>query len=383
LGGSYNSVGTDGDGLNDIKERNLVSGNDDYGIHINGDHHTIAGNYIGTNAAGNTALSNGYYGIRLDETTSVTIGGTVLNSYNVISGNGDAGIQLYGSNKTVIKGNLIGTDQAGESPLPNGNNGITLSGSWDNVIGSSQRGAQNVIACNTGSGILLGGAASFAATNNIIQGNYIGVFRDGETPCGNQGMGVGLDHYSVDDTTIGGTGAGEGNIIANSGKDGVRVHYNGTINNSIRGNAIYSNSEEGIDLTWDSNDGVTPNDGDDSDIGPNNYQNYPVLENASFSGDSLTVSVALTSTASTKFQIDFFLNTSCDPSGHGEGEIYLGQIGRVTDATGEVHFGTTIASLPFESGYLTSTATDPDGNTSEFSTCLAVAHKVYIPLVMR
>ena len=79
----------------------------------------------------------------------------------------------------------------------------------------------------------------------------------------------------------------------------------------------------------------------------------------------------------------FFLNKTCDPSGHGEGAFYLGQLGMTTDPTGVVHFSTTKSSLPFSSGYLTSTATDRDGNTSEFSACLKLTRMVFIPLVMR
>ena len=121
--------------------------------------------------------------------------------------------------------------------------GIDLNGSWSNVIGGSTNAARNVIACNKSSGISLGYATSFGTTNNAIKGNYIGVLRDGKTPCGNQGSGVFLEDYSVDDTTIGGVDAGEGNIIANNLRDGIRVIGNGAINNKIRGNAIYDNDE--------------------------------------------------------------------------------------------------------------------------------------------
>src|SRR5205807_4926992 len=62
-----NRIGTNGDGVNDAGERNIISANV-RGIAVTGSGTTnnlIAGNYIGTNAAGTAALGNINYGIAI------------------------------------------------------------------------------------------------------------------------------------------------------------------------------------------------------------------------------------------------------------------------------------------------------------------------------
>jgi hypothetical protein len=86
---------------------------------------------------------------------------------------------------------------------------------------------------------------------------------------------------------------------------------------TIRGNSIFGNALLGIDLGAD---GATPNDAGDGDSGENDLQNFPVIGTALVSA----VSGALNSTADAIFIIDFYANAAADPSGFGEGEIYLG-----------------------------------------------------------
>jgi RHS repeat-associated protein len=138
----------------------------------------------------------------------------------------------------------------------------------------------------------------------------------------------------------------------------------------ISGNSIFENAELGIDLY---NDGVTPNDTGDPDTGPNNLQNFPVITAASSDGStSTTIDGTLNSTPSTTFRLEFFASLSCDPSGNGEGEIYIGTSDEITDINGDVTFSVELP-VGIPDGYtITATATDPDGNTSEFSACLAV-----------
>jgi hypothetical protein len=130
----------------------------------------------------------------------------------------------------------------------------------------------------------------------------------------------------------------------------------------------------GIDLSNISNrtdptQGPTANDSCDPDAGPNNFQNYPVLSSVCHTGNTATVQGTLNSTPGTVFTIEFFANAACDSSGFGEGQTYLGSIQVITDANCTANFtftGTTPAGQPF----VTATATDPAGNTSEFSSCL-------------
>ena len=70
---------------------------------------------------------------------------------------------------------------------------------------------------------------------------------------------------------------------------------------------------------------MTPNDPQDTDVGPNDLQNYPVLSSdATISGASTLVSGSLNSTPGAPASgIEFFSNPTCDGSGFGEGEVYL------------------------------------------------------------
>jgi hypothetical protein len=122
---------------------------------------------------------------------------------------------------------------------------------------------------------------------------------------------------------------------------------------------------------------VTLNDPGDGDTGPNGAQNFPVLTTADSAAGSTTIDGTLNSTASTIFQLDFYRNTACDPLGYGEGETYLGSKQVTTNASGNATFTVTfpVDVSPLER--LTATATDPDGNTSEFCSCLSLLAKYF------
>ncbi len=80
----------------------------------------------------------------------------------------------------------------------------------------------------------------------------------------------------------------------------------------------------------------------------------------------------LDSIPSSTFTIDLYVNTNCDPTGYGEGETPVGSIPVTTDATGAVSFTIDLPTSPAAGTYLTATATDDGGSTSEFSLCLEI-----------
>jgi hypothetical protein len=110
----------------------------------------------------------------------------------------------------------------------------------------------------------------------------------------------------------------------------------------------------------------TLNDIGDADIGENNLQNFPVLESVSYSGGMTTIAGRLNSSASTTYRIEFFANDSIAYSGYGEGQTFIGLKDVTTDANGNVSFSASFPQIAAGQG-VTSTATDPNGNTSEFS----------------
>jgi hypothetical protein len=104
------------------------------------------------------------------------------------------------------------------------------------------------------------------------------------------------------------------------------------------------------------------------DAGLNNQHNYPVLASTSVSGGNVNIAGTLDSTAGGTFTIEFFASPTADPSGFGEGKNFLGST-TVTDSNNDCLTSFNI-SLPYAVStgtFITATATDANGNTSEFS----------------
>jgi len=273
-----------------------------------------------------------------------------------------------------VQGNLVGTTAAGDAALPN-EFGVRVFGATSNTIGGSADGAGNVIAGNTLDGVeLLDGADA-----NTVSGNHIGTDGAGALHLGNGRSGVAI--VDGDKNQVGGTSDGEANTIAYNADDGVTVSSSdggvSGIRNAIVGNSIHDNDDGvrprdddlGIDLGAD---GGTPNDylSLDADAGANELQNDPDITEASVSGG---IKWELDSDQSQRYQLDFYANTSCDPSGSGEGETYLGSQTANTTVNGKDD-GTFTPPTPLSVGQqVTVTATKVVSgqlrSTSEFSPC--------------
>src|SRR5207237_530376 len=123
----------------------------------------------------------------------------------------------------------------------------------------------------------------------------------------------------------------------------------------------------GIDLSTDGFfDGVTVNNANNVDAGSNHLQNYPVLL-AATSGPSTAVAGTLNSVPGTTFTLDFYASAAPNPALYGDGQRYLGSGTVTTNASGNVFFQLSVGGATAAGEYLTATATDPAGNTSEFS----------------
>ena len=336
----------------------------------------IQGNYIGTNFEGTAASPNLRHGVWMSDSSASTIGGPAspLGSYpgNVISGNGQDGIQLYdfsgnNTNNGTVQGNLIGTDSTGAFRVGNGRYGVFIAGSAGNRIGGSNPNEGNVISAN-GTGVRIGGLELQVTFLNRVEANLIGTNPNGAN-LGNTGHGILfatlIGGSRVFNNVVGGSGAAS-NTIAFNGGDGVALTPDGT-GNSIRENHIFSNGGLGIDL---GDDGVTANDTFDVDAGPNLLQNFPILTSAVSAGAVTTVQGGLHSVPFTTFAVEIFANAECDPSGSGEGQLLLGSA-QVTTGGGNAIFSASVGFVSVGT-FLTATATDPNGNTSEFSACILV-----------
>jgi uncharacterized protein (TIGR03437 family) len=347
--------------------RNLISGNNVHGVDIVGVNsvgNRVEGNFIGTDISGATTLGNGREGVRIEVGTSNVIGGASAAARNVISGNGLSGVIIgAGAAANRVEGNFIGTDASGARSLGNNGSGVIIGfvgTATNNVVGGTAAGTRNVISGNTGSGVVLQGVG---ATGNQVQGNFIGTDSSGVSALGNRSSGVVIAGGS--NNLVGGVAPGAGNTIAFNLR-GVVITDGGS--NTVSSNSVFSNSGLGVDL---GDDGVTANDSGDTDAGPNGLQNFPVVSSVSSAGGGTIIQGTLNSRPNASFRLEFFSNMACDASGSGEGETLIGATNVTTDGAGSVNFSFTAPVAAAQR--VTATATDSNGNTSEFSSCFAPA----------
>ncbi|HSU44995.1 MAG TPA: Ig-like domain-containing protein [Casimicrobiaceae bacterium] len=317
---------------------------------------TVTGNFLGTNAIG-TAVGSGAFGgfgVRIEgSAANATIGGPNPADRNLIAGNSQGGIILPFPSTTghLIQGNYIGTDVTGNVALGLGE-GLALMANAS-VLG-------NLVSGNPDGGINL-------LDNAVLRGNLIGTARDGTSalPNGNFG-GISIDGNG---STIGGSGAGEGNVIAFNVNNGI-ASFTNLSGNRITQNSIHSNTSIGITLL---NGGTPlPNDAGDADTVPGNHgQNYPVITSVAIAAGTATISGTINSNANTPLHLEFFANAACDASGNGEGHSFIGATDVTTDGSGNASFAALAFAVPLGQGVITSTATSSAGDTSEFSVCAA------------
>jgi len=341
--------------------------------------------------------------------------------HNIIAANGRLGIELRGD-RNVVQGNLIGITLDGAA-AGNAWSGILVLGN-DNQIGGAAPELRNVISANA-AGILLPG------NNNKIQGNFIGTGLDGKgtdpggQPLGNRGgantpidpsspftrivtsmlqvlPGVGIG-VGATENTFGLTGSkaqwllarvgGAGNIIGSDG-DGIGDEYEGNViaynfgpgvgitgldgetgkhpvRTRIQRNNIHSNQGLGIDLAKDGHEpGLTLNDPLDTDEGPNKLQNWPEISEVTVTSVPV-IKGTLRSAPSASFTLDFYA-MGVDDQGV-EQQRWLTKRDVWTAGNGEVMFEESLAAgaLDTTREWIVATATDDDGNTSEFSSVIS------------
>jgi hypothetical protein len=347
---------------------------------------TVEYNHIGLTPDGTTAGNNS--GISFYQTAGAMGMNRNRVSNNVIGGNTGLGLMTYASSMfsvpllptgTVIENNYIGLDPTGAEARPNGI-GLLV------AITSNARVSGNRVEHNTDIGIdIRSRNPNLVVEDNIVRNNggvginfgqgaiaalaFVGpVSVYGNTISDNGGDGVMTTNAS--DITIGGVVAGQGNVISNNVGKGVVVGASLTdssTNVSIRGNSIYNNGGLAIDL---GDDGVTPNDSDDSDTGPNLLMNFPILAEVKYG--SLIVNGTYTGAPNQVYTLDFYSSESGDTSDYGPGQTWIGSESVITDGTGDVAFEFTFNTDIPEGHVVSATATDSVGNTSEFSAFLVM-----------
>ena len=370
LSSNNNFIGTDGDGVNDNIEGNIIgsatitgvsasSYSDGIDIITTSTGNRISGNKIGIGSDGVTALNilttgmvvNDYaVNINANNNTIGTNGDGISDAFEAnYIGNSGSAIVLDNVSGCVVAGNYCGLATNLTASVTLGYAGVYIINSTSNRIGSTASNAleKNYICNSSQYGIWIDGSATANNDLNNIRYNTIGI-RPDNSAAANAKNGIYIFSLSNADTIqyntiarngtaaatgtypaiqIGGAGVNEqssGCVINNNSiykniGPGISIVNNSSLTNKISQNSIYDNGNGsdatgkfklGIDLAAN---GVTANDNLDPDTGPNALSNFPVITGAS-PGSSCQAIIAGTfnGLASTQYFIEVFSGTICN-----------------------------------------------------------------------
>lgn len=316
------------------------------------------------------------------------IGGPDPADRNFITGWGNYGehgvpagttVELLDTSGTLIQNNYIGTTPDGMAiGNPASTVGIGLLYDTRDLVVRDNLIAIRAVGVGPAAGVLYGQGIWLEGSGDgvTIAGNTIGLDAAGQPVLGGvNGIQFGPWNYEgLSGVTIGGSGPGEGNVIAGHASTGVLVggfYDESPLDVRISGNSIHTNGDLGIDLTPNSwTFGPTANDALDADLGANDLQNHPEIDAAMVRGTTMSVAGRLQSEPLSAYTIELFAAPACGASGIGQGEVFLGATTVATDSAGEAAFLTHVPAIAPKGWVVTSTATrESAGGTSEFSPC--------------
>ncbi len=237
-----------------------------------------------------------------------------------------------------VDGSQSSAKDIGGSPIV----GLDLVGQKSTVLGM-------VIHSFPSHGISIRQSGSPFGGSNVVEDSLIGTDPTGQIPMPNGGDGI---HISQMPSNL-----IEGNVIASNAAAGVSVEGSAATGNLIHANSIVGNGGLGIALT---------NSGNNLEPAPS--LTSPTVLNVT----DLTVTGSVHGGNNVDLKIDFYGNHSCDASGSGEGETYLGSTDVTTDGSGNASFNATVPADLSANDAVTATATDAGGNTSAFSACASI-----------
>lgn len=371
-------------------DRNLISGNLNVGVVISGtgsSFNAVIGNSIGLDATGSALpaaeqqvgvwIGGGAVSNRIGLAAPMDAGYAQTASSNLISGNRQAGIYLSaGASQTLAVNNTIGPAAGGQSVVVGGaqTDGVLIEDAYANEIG--RLGQANQISGNAQAGVRIKGSA---ASHNRILGNLIGPGTSGAQPLtGSQQQHGMVIEEGAHDNQVGDTASTlaswPGNIVRYNSDQGLIVRGVTTLHNRLWGNIVMNGPGPAIDL---GGDGLTPNDTDDLDEGPNRLQNTPQLLSAFYpdagpGGPAIFNPISITYrvdsaliNASYPITIEFF---RADSMASGQALSYLGA---ASYTASNAQSTVSVLMYPIQATNfwwpIVATATDGQGNTSELS----------------
>ncbi len=389
---------------------NVISGNDHTGIHIVGASAAVLQNFIGLDRSGTAIRANGDAGVRVEGGAGANI------ATNLVSGNTGPGLWLSGGvTGALVQNNVIGLGTNG--PQRNTGDGVLLQGTGGgNLVGGTGAHELNAISGNDGAGVHLDGGA------DRVVANWIGLDADGTTPAGN-GVGV---LVTGEGGTVGGPGAGAGNLISGNNAEGVLL-TSGAHGATVQGNQVGGDEAHGftspggftaanqgtqIKVSGTAAGNLIGGAGSGNDVIEVNGLTGAIRLNGSGAGNTvranrirlngtaagidvgpLGITAALTPTftsvltsgprtqligtfngaPSTVYSLDIYgVTNPCDDD-HRATSRYLGVVSAATGPDGSGAFNAPLDALPAVGERIVGTLTDPAGTTNELGPCAAAA----------
>jgi hypothetical protein len=326
-------------------------------LNLQSSSNVVAGNFVGLHPNGLSGLGN-LEGVLVGSNSCCnTVGGMRPEDRNILSGNGGHALVVSDSSPTApfppatntsVLGNFFNTDVSGLRRVSEGNSTtISVHSTVDFVFGGIEPGARNVVASG------LNGLHLYPGQLNArVIGNLFGLGVDGMTALNTPTNSTAI--WSLTPAWV------EGNRIG-YWNEGVKVQP-GATNVALRRNEIFANQAAAIAL----GDAALSNDVADLDSGPNDLQNFPVLD-PYWDGDTWVLAGRLESRTVMTYLVELFANRSRDSGRYGQGEHYLTSLEVTTSAAGEATFEVQLPSPGEPWGWGSGTATDPFGNTSIFA----------------
>ncbi len=240
IAGSFNEDNPNIIGGTTEQERNLISGNEQRNVHLLPGAKCI-GNFIGPDISGNALLGGRPFARGVVLNNGATLGGILPGEGNVISGNLGPGVTLadFIDEDTFVLGNFIGLGFDGITDLGNSDQGVSISSpAGTKFIGLDVEGAGNVISGNSDEGIDVFGLFNEPdASDIVIRGNKIGTDASGTLAVANGDEGIAIG--SALNVTIGSPIEAGSNLVSGNVDQG--IHITGSTNIRIEGNKVGTN----------------------------------------------------------------------------------------------------------------------------------------------
>jgi hypothetical protein len=316
----------------------------------------VYGNYLGTDISGSLPLGNAQSGLLIDGDAVNRVGGLEPSTRNLISGNGEHGIEQRNSGGDVYQGNLIGSDRSGTVLLENGDAAIQLDRAFFVTVGGTEPQAGNLVASRSADGIRVYDSrypeldlpetdiADFLSCSDFARDVFR--YRD-QFFASNDLADAEAMQFAFLAVFLCGLQLGETEFYPQA--------------NIFLGNSLTTLGAQptdadaiGIDL---GDDGVTVNDLGDNDGGPNNLRNAPTILHAVTRQGQTVITGSYVGTPDTIFRLEFFSSGSQLPARHGTAESFLAAAVVTTDAQGKASYRVELPEVVPVGQYVTGTAT--------------------------